>query len=643
MSLDENVKLWLRTGFILPKVKLSAGDLIPADIMLVKTKDLFISQSSLTGEAIPVEKFASTQTQRRGSEMVVTIPNEAIMVAYQHGLSTSRVKSCRTSLVVFFRNLFGLRVEHLRDINTSIKAEMDNPSFCYMGTSVVSGTATAIVRFTGSQTYFGIMALELAKQKPYNAFQLGVRRVSWIFFLTMICLVPPIFLLQGYFHPSSVKSRSYQAALFALAAAVGLTPEMLPMIVSSTLARGAFLMSKKKCIVKNLDSIINMGGMDVLCTDKTGTLTQNRVTLTQHLDSYGNSSLFPIQLAFLNSHFQTGLSNLMDVAVVDFFREQLTNSRGRIPRMAAHYQKLDEIPFDFVRRRMSVLLKSKTDRSLNILVTKGAVDEMLSNCSHVYTDEDDSIQSPVADEMISPRSAQTEELNEQIRGRIVGLNNRLNENGLRVIAVAYKIIPEAPTMLQVPHECDLTFAGFIAFQDPPKVSAKSAIKTLLQHNVQVKILTGDSALVTRKICEEIRLPVTGIVTTTDLEEATEDQICKLAESATIFAKLTPLQKAQVVRALKHNEHVVGFLGDGINDANALIEADIGISVDNGTDIARDSAEIILLEKDLNVVADGVNFGRQVSQFTHPESLHHPLIKFSLFLLGPALPYLLVPN
>ncbi|KAG0369839.1 hypothetical protein BGX24_002264 [Mortierella sp. AD032] len=415
---------------------------------------------------------------------------------------------------------------------------------------------------------------------------------------------------------------------------------MLPMIVNSNLARGAYLMSKKRCIVKNLDAIINLGSMDVLCTDKTGTLTENKVILVRHLDYHGKASLQSLQLAFLNSRFQTGLKNLLDVAVVEYFEKTAselplydenvpTSTNGKdigsgltaaAVTFASRYQKLDEIPFDFVRRRMSVVLKDVSDGQA-MLVSKGAVEEMLSICSkivvpcHMNPDAIDIQMAvegqaiPALDTLVRTNNNEIQTLTPEMISHLVEMNKGLNVDGLRVVAVAYRDLDKVKSDYGISDECDMVFAGLIGFLDPPKESAGPAIKELLSLGVEIKVLTGDSAAVCRKVCQEIDLPVKSIVTTDDLVGLDDEQVAMIAREATIFAKLTPLQKSLVIRALKRSDRVVGFLGDGINDAPALAEADVGISVDTATDIAKESADVILLEKSLMVIADSVLMGR----------------------------------
>ncbi|KAF9357437.1 hypothetical protein BGX26_003721 [Mortierella sp. AD094] len=640
-------------------VQLSAGDLIPADVKVIESKDLFVSQAALTGEAMPVEKFSSSSdamvawnTSRPTSydDMVQgAVPKDASglqLDAFNAAPESSQREPLKTPAAASnsfsrFKNslkhsvfsCFGIRsFDSTADANTSNDIDLSRPDMCYMGTSVVSGTATVLVEKTGADTFFGSMAKELAKRRPENAFQMGVRNISWVFFGLMAIMVPPVLLINGLIN----KSWS-DAALFALSVAVGLTPEMLPMIVNSNLARGAYLMSKKRCIVKNLDAIINLGSMDVLCTDKTGTLTDNKVVLVRHLDYNGKASKQSLQLAFLNSRFQTGLKNLLDVAVVEYFEKTASGlpmydsedkgkevGSGLTPiavTFAARYLKLDEIPFDFVRRRMSVVLKDvSTDAAM--LVSKGAVEEMLSICTKIAIPREaqsSSVDIQMSDEGASSipgldildevESSQIQPLTPEMIAHLIEMNKDLNVDGIRVVAVAYRNLDKVKDNYGISDESDMVFAGLIGFLDPPKESTGPAIKELMSLGVEVKVLTGDSAAVCRKVCQQIDLPVKSIVTTDDLLGLDDEQIAEVAKKATIFAKLTPLQKSQVIRALKRSDHVVGFLGDGINDAPALAEADVGISVDTATDIAKESADVILLEKSLVVIADSVLVGR----------------------------------
>ncbi|CAB4487476.1 magnesium-transporting ATPase, P-type 1 [Rhizophagus irregularis] len=556
MDRGETVEMDIPLEDIVPGdwVRLSAGDLIPGDVQLISSKDLFVSQASLTGESIPVEKFTILQQQ------------PPIIPDYLP-INTNNAK-----------------------LNYS---ELDQPNLCFMGTSVVSGTATAVVLKTGPNTFFGGMAKQLSVKRTPNAFQKGIRRVSYMFVCIMLAMMPPVLLIQGF-----LKGGWKDAVLFAAAVAVGLTPEMLPMIVNANLARGAINLSKKKCIVKKLDSIINLGGIDILCTDKTGTLTCNKVVLINHFDHLGNVSKLPLYLGYLNSYFQTGLKNLLDVAVIEYFNSE--NVDGAY--ISQNFFKVDEIPFDFVRRRMSVILESSKDDDCRFLISKGAVDEMLTCCTNIYVGKDN-----VSSNEIFPTS-DIIPITTEILKNMKDLNESLNNDGLRVIAVAFKDMKKC-SEFTVAHESELTLVGVCAFLDPPKPSTKPALQELFKYNVEVKVLTGDSPAVCRKVCEEINLPVKSIITTTELEGIDDAKLEEIAESGTIFAKLTPLQKANIVKALKRRNHIVGFLGDGINDAPAIRESDCGISVDEGTDIAKESADIILLEKSLMVLADGIIRGR----------------------------------
>ncbi|KAK3839811.1 MAG: magnesium-translocating P-type ATPase [Linnemannia gamsii] len=637
-------------------VQLSAGDLIPADVHVLESKDLFVSQATLTGEAMPVEKFAASceamtaWKQRNANDEMdkSAIPSGALLIPVQGGTPDLSIPSSSysaasvdvagshyrfskmTSIINSVKRTvfacFGIRRFDF-DSNAHKQNEVDlsHPNFCFMGTSVISGTATVLVDKIGSETYFGSMAKELSKRHPESAFQMGVRNISWVFFGLMALMVPPVLLIIGLAHQNWA-----DAALFALSVAVGLTPEMLPVIVSSTLARGAYLMSKERCIIKNLDAIINLGSMDVLCTDKTGTITENKVVLVRHVDFHGKSSIQSLQLAFLNSFFQTGLKNLLDVAVVEYFQKTASElptyvklGSGLTPAavtFASRYQKLDEIPFDFVRRRMSVILKDILDNQA-MLVSKGAVREILRICTHVVVPchqnpnavdilmGTDGQTIPALDTLVRTRSDDIKLLTPDMIARLNERNKGLSLDGLRVVAVAYRDLDKVKSNYSISDECNMVFAGLIAFLDPPKESAGPAIKEILSLGVEVKVLTGDSDTVCRKVCQEIGLPINSIVTTDDLVGLDDEQVALIARNATIFAKLTPVQKSRIIRVLKRSDRIVGFLGDGINDAPALTEADVGISVDTATDIAKESADVILLEKSLEVIAESIVMGR----------------------------------
>jgi len=531
-------------------VRLSAGDMIPADLRLLSAKDLFIDQSTLTGEAMPAEKLAQ--------------PCEA-----------------------------------------TVADPFDMPNLCFMGGSVVSGFATGVIVHTGGKTYFGQLADEIAGRRELTSFDKGVNRFIWLMIRFMLVMAPTVFLINGV-----TKGDWVEALLFALAVAVGLTPELLPMIVTVNLAKGAIAMSKKRVIVKRLNAIQNFGAMDVLCTDKTGTLTQNKIILSLHLDVRGDDNLRVLEYAYLNSQFQSGLKSLLDVAVLDHVE------LGKNVHLRHQYQCIDEIPFDFVRRRLSVILSrgdadaapepSGIGRFLqrlsglrsrkngaHVLICKGAVEEVLSQCKYFELGD------------------KSGPLNSSRRAEIMQKARDLSEDGLRVIAVAYKDITPAKTSYSIADESDLTLLGFIAFLDPPKDSAGAAVAALKQSGVAVKILTGDNEIITRKICREVGLEIDRIALGPEIEKMTAGELADLVERVTVFAKVSPEQKARIVNALHSRGHVVGFLGDGINDSLALKAADVGVSVDTAVDIAKESADIILLEKSLLVLQQGVIEGRKV--------------------------------
>lgn len=515
-------------------VHLAAGDLIPADLRLLSAKDLFVSQAALTCESIPVEKYAH--------------PQAAPSVAEEDGALGAN--------------------------------PLELATLCFMGTNVVSGTATAVVIATGSATLFGSMAGSLTGARPLTSFDQGVNRVSWVLIRFMLVMVPVVFVLNGI-----TKGNWTAAFFFALAVAVGLTPEMLPMVVTANLAKGALRMSKKQVIVKRLNAIQNFGAMDILCTDKTGTLTEDRVVLVQHLDVHGDESLHVLDLAYLNSANQTGLRNLIDRAVIDH-----TVAEGRHER-AERYTKVDEIPFDFMRRRMSVVVQAEDGSHL--LICKGAVEELLDICRYVEQ----------ADEVMS--------LTEAFRQEVAALARKLNKDGLRALAVAYRRFLEGRAQYAVQDEQEMVLAGYVGFLDPAKASAADALEALTLHGVAVKILTGDNELVTAKVCRDVGLDAGQIVLGHEIDHLDHEELAALAERTHVFAKVNPLQKARVIRALREKQHTVGYMGDGINDAPSLREADVGISVDTAVDVAKESADIILLEKSLMVLEAGVVEGRTV--------------------------------
>ena len=505
-------------------VQLSAGDMIPADVRLLSAKDLFISQAVLTGESFPVEKNADS--------VVGEIANP-----------------------------------------------LELPNICFMGSNVVSGAALALVINTGSKTYFGGLSERIVGHRVPTEFDKGIHRVSWLLIRFMLVMAGLVFLINGL-----TKGDWTEASLFAIAVAVGLTPEMLPMIVTATLAKGAVMMSRRKAIVKRLNSIQNFGAMDILCADKTGTLTEDRIVLEKYVDVNGLESDDVLRHAFLNSHYQTGLKNLLDKAVLKHAEV------ADVLRIASNYRMVDEVPFDFVRRRMSVVVNEQEDH--NELICKGAVEEILKVSSQAKVD------------------GRAVSLSDELITRVMNLVNEFNEDGLRVIAVAYKETPPDQRTYGVKDEIGLTLLGFIAFLDPPKETAGPAIRALKQNGIQVKILTGDNDVVTRKVCRDVGIDASRIVLGSEVDAWSDAELGRQAQDAAVFAKLSPAQKERIVRVLQVQGHVVGFLGDGFNDSASLRTADIGVSVDTAVDIAKESADIILLEKNLLVLEEGVLEGRK---------------------------------
>ncbi len=499
--------------------------MIPADLRLLDTKDLFVNQSALTGESMPAEKFC-----------------------------------------------------HPCDHRTDEPFNL--PNMCFMGANVVSGFATGVIVRTGTRTFFGRLADQIAQRRVRTAFDRGVDRFTWLMVRFIVVMVPAVFLINGL-----TKHDWLEALLFAVAVAVGLTPEMLSMIVTVNLAKGAIAMSRAKVIVKRLNAIQNLGAMDVLCTDKTGTLTQDRIILKRHLDIRGDESDRVLQYAYLNSHFQSGLKNLLDVAVL-----QHVEMHG-ILGIDEGFAKVDEVPFDFSRRRMSVVVSSPQGK--HILICKGAVEEIFAVCSRY---EIDGTSGQLDASHFATAKAETV---------------ALNSDGFRVVAVAYKELDANKTVYSAADESDLTLLGYIAFLDPPKESAGQAIAALAARGVSVKVLTGDNEVITRKICHDVGLTPGQILLGPQIEMMAEDDLARVVEHSTVFAKLTPAQKERIVAALHRQGHVVGFLGDGINDSPALKTADVGISVDAAVDIAKESADIILLEKNLMVLQEGVIEGRRI--------------------------------
>ena len=516
-------------------IYLSAGDMVPADVRLLSAKDLFVSQAMLTGESIPLEKHAVPPT-------MATKPPDAS-----------------------------------QDV-------LERETACFMGTNVVSGTAVAVVAATGDATNFGAMATDIVGARSLTSFDKGIGKVSWMLIRFLMVMTPLVFLINGI-----SKGDWLESLLFAVSVAVGLTPEMLPMIVTTNLARGAVMMARRKTIVKRLNAIQNFGAMDILCTDKTGTLTQNKVILERHLDVHGHEDIRVLEYAWLNSFNQTGLKNLLDVAVLEYAQQH------EIVEKLKHYRKIDEIPFDFVRRRMSVIVSNGGNQ--NLLVCKGAIEELLPLC--VF-----------ADDRKAEATGGVVPFTTEMRKEVRRITRRLNQDGLRALAVAYKWLPPEDRTYSVDDEKELVLSGYVAFLDPPKETAREAIAALREHGVAVKIITGDNEVVTHKICKEVDLPIEHAMLGKDVEKLSEAQLEEAAELTTIFAKMAPVQKSRVIRALQRNGHTVGYLGDGINDAAALKDADVGISVDTAVDIAKESADIILLEKNLLVLGDAVIEGRR---------------------------------
>ncbi len=506
-------------------IHLSAGDMVPADLRVISSKDLFVNQSVLTGEVMPVEKYS-------------------------------------------------------RKAENEFKSPLDISNLCFMGTNIESGIATAVVILTGKNTCLGSLAKGLHKE-VVTVFDTGIKDFTWLMIKFIIAMVLSIFLING-----ALKGNWVESFLFALAIAIGLTPEMLPMIVTVNLSKGAIAMTKKKVVVKRLNSIQNFGAMDILCTDKTGTITQGKVIIVKHIDPLGNEeSEQVLNYAFLNSYFQTGLKSIIDTAVLEYSHEYVKFKAD------SDYKKIDEVAFDFFRKRMSVIVEDKAGN--HILVSKGAVDELLGVCNNAEV------------------NGKAFALDKEHQSNIKKLVNKLNREGFRVIAVARKDTPKDKAVYGVEDEKDLLLIGFIGFLDPPKETATKAVSLLRSHGVEVKILTGDNEVVTKKICREVKLPVNGTLLGHQIEKMQQEHLEGIAEKTTIFAKLLPEHKERIIKALQKKGHTVGFLGDGINDTSALRASDVSISVDTAVDIAKESSSIILLEKSLLVLEDGIIEGRKV--------------------------------
>ena len=504
-------------------VVLSAGDLIPADLRIIEAKDLYVVQSSLTGESDSVKKVAESE---------------------QNG-----------------------KIEDITDLDT----------ICFMGTNVMSGSAKGIVFRVGDDTYFGKIADNITDEKPKTSFQQGIESVSKLLIRFMAVLIPITFIANA------AKHGTITAFTFAVAIAIGITPLLLPVILSSSLAKGATRMSKKKTIVKKLDSIQSFGAMNILCTDKTGTLTEDKIVLEKYLDIKGEEDTRVLKHAFLNSYFQTGLKGNIDEAVIA--RTAKTELKG----IEENYEKIDEIPFDFSRRRLSVVV---SDGKKKQLITKGAVEEILSICTLV------------------DYKGEVSEITKEIKQNILKITKELNKQGLRVVAICQKNDIEGITSFSVKDECKMVLMGFIGFLDPPKESAKDAIARLNKDGIRVIVLTGDNEYVTKAICEKVNINTDKIILGSKIEKLSDTALKRHLKKTNVYAKLSPIQKARIVRVLKEAGNVVGYMGDGINDAPSMHNAEVGISVDTAVDITKETADIILLEKDLDVLTDGVIEGRK---------------------------------
>lgn len=506
-------------------VTLSAGDIIPADLRIIESVDLFVAQSSLTGESDAIKKLENTE---------------------------------------------------LKSID-DIESVSDLDTICFMGTNVISGSAKGIVIKTANDTYFGKIAKTITIGKPKTAFQKGIENISKLLIRFMFIMIPIAFLINVWKHDITL------AFTFSVAIAIGITPLLLPVILSSTLAKGAIRMSKKKTIIKRLDSIQSFGAMDILCTDKTGTLTEDRIVLEKYLDVDGNENLGVLKHAFLNAYFQTGLKGNIDEAVI---KRALENNMVEYTKK---YRKVDEIPFDFSRRRLSVIVEDDTKRQL---ITKGAVEEILSICTLIN------------------RNGEVSPITNEVKENIFNISRELNKNGLRVVAIAQKNDIKDISDFTVKDESKMVLMGFIGFLDPPKESAKDAINKLNKQGIRVIVLTGDNAEVTKCICEKVNINSNRIVLGNEVDKLSDAGLLRVIKTTNIFAKLSPIQKARIVRLLKEAGNVVGYMGDGINDSPSLTNADVGISVDTAVNIAKETSDIILLEKDLNVLLDGAIEGRR---------------------------------
>ena len=513
-------------------VKLSAGDMIPADVILFESRDFFVQQSGLTGESDAVEKLALNKAT-----------------------------------------------------NQNVESLLEAESLAFMGTNVISGSAIAMVLAVGDDTMMGAIEQTLNTYDEPTSFEREMNSISWLLIRLMLVMVPIVFFANGL-----TDGDWLEAGVFALSVGVGLTPEMLPMIITASLAKGSIIMAKEKVVIKKLNAIQDLGAIDILCTDKTGTLTQDEIVLEYPLDIHGDLDMAVLRRAYLNSHFQTGLKNLMDRAIISR-TEKEAKEHAILQNLDTSFQKIDELPFDFERRRMSVIVKD--DSNVVSMVTKGALEEMLNISTHVeYRGE------------VIP-------LTEDIRQEVLAEVGQLNRQGLRVLGVGYKSGLREDYAYTVTDERDMILTGYLAFLDPPKPSAAPAIQALLEHGVKTKILTGDNEKVTQAICEKVGLDVEHILLGADIDQMTDQELADVVEKVTVFAKLSPDQKARIILQLKRNGHGVGYMGDGINDAPSMKVADVGISVDTAVDIAKETADVILLDKDLMVLETGIVEGRKV--------------------------------
>ena len=513
-------------------IKLSAGDMIPADVVLIDSRDFFVQQSGLTGESDAVEKVC-------------------------------------------------LRKADSQNLDSLLESE----SLAFMGTNVISGRATALVLVVGDETMMGAIEQTINTYDEPTSFEREMNTISWLLIRLMLVMVPVVFVINGL-----TDGDWLEAGVFALSVGVGLTPEMLPMIITASLAKGSIIMAKEKVVIKKLNAIQDLGAIDILCTDKTGTLTQDEIVLEYPLDIHGELDLSVLRRAYLNSYFQTGLKNLMDRAIIN--RTQKEAKKHEIVRdLDQTFHKIDELPFDFERRRMSVIVKDED--GVVSMVTKGALEEMLSVSTYVEY------------------KGEIKRLTDEVRQEVLAEVAQLNEQGLRVLGVSYKTDLDENDIFSVEDERDMILTGYLAFLDPPKPSAAPAIKALAEYGVTTKILTGDNEKVTQAVCEKVGLDVERILLESEIDTMTDQELAQVVETTTVFAKLSPDQKARIILCLKNNGHKVGYMGDGINDAPSMKVSDVGISVDTAVDIAKETADVILLDKDLMVLEKGLVEGRKV--------------------------------